>query len=265
MIFLIDYENVTSSGLDGVERLTENDRVYIFYTAAQPNLTFEAHKLILSSKAEFSYFNVANGGKNALDFQLASFTGYLVACSKDRQIYIISADKGFSFIWRFWENADVEKLNIYTAPSVTKALTRVYNSDAVKVSDITAELPVTDAVPAQDIAAQEKEPAATDIPAADDTPEKAAEKPAPKAEKKPKPAPAKDSRKSVTADIKRYLTEAELDVSKCGMVINLLATAADKQQFYTGMTKAFGMDKGLAAYKVLRADYTNLKRMVDEK
>ena len=49
------------------------------------------------------------------------------------------------------------------------------------------------------------------------------------------------------------------------MVINLLANAADKQQFYTGMTKAFGMDKGLAVYKGLRADYTNLKRMVDEK
>ncbi|MBQ5316431.1 MAG: hypothetical protein J6I96_02650 [Oscillospiraceae bacterium] len=263
MIFLIDYENVTSAGLDGVERLTENDRVYIFYTAAQSNLSFEAHKAILSSKAAFSYFNVANGGKNALDFQLASFTGYLVGRSEDRQIYIISGDKSFSFIWRFWENADVERVNIYTAQSVTKALMRTVTSDAVRIGDVAAQTaPATEQAAVTDAApTEEKASVPTEIPAAEPVVE---EKSAVEAPKK-RQSKEKNGRGSVTADIKRYLTEAEIDVSKCGMVVNLLANAADKQQFYTGMTKAFGMDKGLAVYKVLRADYTNLKRMVDEK
>ena len=31
-LFLVDYENVSASGLSGLEKLTEEDVVYIFYT-----------------------------------------------------------------------------------------------------------------------------------------------------------------------------------------------------------------------------------------
>ncbi|MCR5807112.1 MAG: hypothetical protein K6G68_08795 [Oscillospiraceae bacterium] len=122
MVFLIDYENVTSAGIEGIDKLSEQDSVYIFYTAAQQSISFDMHRAILDAKCKISYFSVANGGKNALDFQLASFIGYLVGLSEDKSIYVVSGDKGFQFIWKFWERQGVEGLSIFTVPSILKAL-----------------------------------------------------------------------------------------------------------------------------------------------
>ena len=122
MVFLIDYENVTSAGIEGIDKLSEQDSVYIFYTAAQQSISFDMHRAILDAKCKISYFSVANGGKNALDFQLASFIGYLVGLSEDKSIYVVSGDKGFQFIWKFWERQGVEGLSIFTVQSILKAL-----------------------------------------------------------------------------------------------------------------------------------------------
>ena len=77
-IFLVDYENVSASGLDGLEKLTEEDVVYIFYTENADRLTFDAHRRLLESRAAVRYYKVESGTKNALDFQLVSFLGYLI-------------------------------------------------------------------------------------------------------------------------------------------------------------------------------------------
>ena len=87
MVFLIDYENVTSAGIEGIDKLAETDSVYIFYTAAQQSISFDMHRAILEAKAKISYFAVANGGKNALDFQLSSLLGYIVARGEHSHIF----------------------------------------------------------------------------------------------------------------------------------------------------------------------------------
>ena len=92
-VYLIDFENVTSAGISGVQKLTKEDKVYIFYTANAANMSFAAHLNLLSSPAEIIYYNVSSGGKNALDFQLSSFLGYLISQGKEKQFYIISNDR----------------------------------------------------------------------------------------------------------------------------------------------------------------------------
>lgn len=78
-IYLVDFENVKSKGLQGIDNLTETDTVIIFYSENSDTINFEMHQKVLTSKADIEYFKVNVGGKNALDFQLSTLLGYLVA------------------------------------------------------------------------------------------------------------------------------------------------------------------------------------------
>ncbi len=102
-IYLVDYEN--THNLCGVSQLTVDDTVVVFYTQNSASLSFEAHKEILASGANIDYKYVDVGGKNALDFQLSSYLGYLVGNpdTADKQLFIVSKDRGFFVVSKFWE------------------------------------------------------------------------------------------------------------------------------------------------------------------
>lgn len=122
-VYLIDFENVTSAGISGIQRLSKEDKVYIFYTVNASNMSFAAHMNLLSSPAEVIYYNVTSGGKNALDFQLASFLGFLISKGEDKDFYIISNDKGYDHVKNFWERSGVaEGVTIHSAPSINRSL-----------------------------------------------------------------------------------------------------------------------------------------------
>ena len=76
--YLIDFENVKSRGMEGVELLTEEDTVCIFYSDNADSMTFDLHRKLNETKANIIYHKVAVGTKNALDFQLATYLGYLI-------------------------------------------------------------------------------------------------------------------------------------------------------------------------------------------
>lgn len=107
--YLIDYENVANAGLSGVEDLTENDEVIIFYSSNVNTMTFDTHYKLMNTKANIITKSVEIGTKNALDFQLSTMLGYLVA--KDPQhkwkFHIVSHDTGFDHVLRFWREHDV--------------------------------------------------------------------------------------------------------------------------------------------------------------
>lgn len=122
-VYLIDFENVTSAGISGIQRLSKEDKVYIFYTVNASNMSFTAHMNLLSSPAEVIYYNVTSGGKNALDFQLASFLGYLISRGEDKDFYIISNDKGYDHVKNFWERSGIaEGVTIHSSPSINRSL-----------------------------------------------------------------------------------------------------------------------------------------------
>lgn len=111
-IFLVDYENVSASGLDGLEKLTEEDVVYIFYTENADRLTFDAHRRLLESRATVRYYKVESGTKNALDFQLVSFLGYLIRENGGSAYYIISKDNGFDSVLHFWTKQNTKVMRL---------------------------------------------------------------------------------------------------------------------------------------------------------
>lgn len=101
-IYLIDYENVSLNGLNGIETLNDMDRVYLFYGANPGYIPFEKHILIAKTPAEVHYLRVDRSGKNYLDFQLATYSGYLVAMYASQEYVIVSRDTGFDSIVNFW-------------------------------------------------------------------------------------------------------------------------------------------------------------------
>ena len=100
--YMIDYENVKTGGLNGISRLTAEDKVIIFYSENANRLTFDLHRRLMECPAQIEYREVLVGGHNALDFQLVTYLGYLIAKDPMGQYLIISYDRGFEYVVNFW-------------------------------------------------------------------------------------------------------------------------------------------------------------------
>ena len=124
-VYLIDYENVYIDGLEGVEKLTEQDTVHIFYTQNRCGLTFGLYQQLISCKAGIHLNEVAmslknnDPVKNALDIQLMMFVGYVIGTKQSEQIYIISKDKDFRLGLEFYQNyIQDDSVKLQICPSV---------------------------------------------------------------------------------------------------------------------------------------------------
>lgn len=92
-VYLVDYENVHQSGLTGIETLSTDDLVVIFYSydgAAVPVYVLD------KCTARLDYRRVVTGTTNALDFQLVAFLFHEMQPEED--YYIISHDKGYDMV-----------------------------------------------------------------------------------------------------------------------------------------------------------------------
>ena len=94
-LFLIDYENVNSAGLHGIGLAEPGDRVILFHSHAANTISFELFDELKSAAVVPERVCISRTGKNALDFQLVTFLGYLIAKEPSREFYIISRDSGF--------------------------------------------------------------------------------------------------------------------------------------------------------------------------
>ena len=76
------------------------------------------HKRITESKADIFYVEAQVGMKNALDFQLVSYLGYMIREAPDEDYCVISNDKAFELVGRFWQDKSV---NVFSAVSLEQA------------------------------------------------------------------------------------------------------------------------------------------------
>ena len=139
--YLVDYENVKTGGLNGISRLTAEDHVIIFYSENANRLTFDLHQRLMASPAKIEYREVSVGGHNALDFQLVTYLGYLIANDRGGQYMIISYDRGFEYVVGFWRK---EGLQIGLFPYLKDpayALSRVSGQNDVPAGEPSADEP----------------------------------------------------------------------------------------------------------------------------
>ena len=131
--YLVDYENVNKAGLNGVSKLSKDDVVWIFYTENADSISFGLHKRLNESQATINYKKVQKGTKNALDFQLSSFLGYLIKENENTNYnyYIVSKDKGFNSLIEFWN----KKISINLVINVAKENEQAKQDELIKSVD----------------------------------------------------------------------------------------------------------------------------------
>ncbi len=106
-IYLIDTENVRTVWTLLLDRMTENDKIYVFYTMNSGHVTYEDLNGVISSGKNVELIQ-CHTGKNGLDFQLVSFLGYLIRNNENADYCIISDDSGYDAVIKFWEGRDVD-------------------------------------------------------------------------------------------------------------------------------------------------------------
>ena len=94
MIYLVDYENVHSTGLQGIGKLTVKDQIIIFLKK-ENTFKANAHIELECSPAKKQYIYVSENTLNALDFKLATYLGILSAENPNEEFVIVSKDKGY--------------------------------------------------------------------------------------------------------------------------------------------------------------------------
>ena len=106
--FLIDYENVHDNEIKDLENIKAGDTLVIFYSnQCKNNISLDV--LDFSKGITYQIFKASVGTKNALDFQLSSYLGYLIGknslqdTKKDTNYYIVSNDQGYDRLCDYWQ------------------------------------------------------------------------------------------------------------------------------------------------------------------
>ncbi len=121
--FLIDFENVKSAGLTGIDTLGIDDQVVILYSVNSNTISFEMHQKIMSCAANVEYYQIRRGGKNSLDFQLSTMLGYLLASGLYTHLYIVSNDSGFDALYDFWTSGYLPtECVVYRRPNIAMSV-----------------------------------------------------------------------------------------------------------------------------------------------
>ncbi len=107
--FLIDYENEGGRVLEGISllNLTENDEIIIFYSESSSRITMELLKELDRIPAKKLYIKVETGTRHSLDFQLVSCLGAFIYKNPLKDYYIVSKDRGYDCVCRFWKDRKV--------------------------------------------------------------------------------------------------------------------------------------------------------------
>ena len=102
MRFFIDFENVHALGFRGVEFLTPEDEVVLFYSKVCMNLEKGILDKLFDTGCSFRIFKVENGGRNAMDFYITSHISEILGRNYKGHVGIVSHDKGFRAIRDYW-------------------------------------------------------------------------------------------------------------------------------------------------------------------
>ncbi|MCI9163123.1 MAG: hypothetical protein HFG59_07655 [Lachnospiraceae bacterium] len=109
--YLIDYENTGEGGLAGLTELESSDEVVIFYSENADKMSFDMHRRLQECRALIEFRKIATGKKNALDFQLAAYLGYLMAKEENGRFCIVSKDLGYEVLLDFWKGKNIRLID----------------------------------------------------------------------------------------------------------------------------------------------------------
>lgn len=242
-VYLVDYENVNTDGLNGISRLSSEDMVVIFYSENADRMTFGLHRRLNESKATIDIRKVDVGGSNALDFQLSTYLGYLVALNRDQQYHIVSNDRGYAHVANFWSK---QKVNV-------RVISEISSARADQAVQETAKGEAVAVPPEKKQSAPEKKPAAQQEQKTENpNPSKEEEKPAEsekrllsRLRRKPQNKPSEPLTAGVLSELLPVPEEAEL-------VEGFIEKYKTKQGLNNALVRKFGNARGGELYQKLK-------------
>ena len=117
--YLIDFENVKSGGLSGIEFIKKEDSIHLFWSKRENKITIEMMELIRSSESEIVMHKAVTGERDALDHQLCSYLGFLAGGKGETDFVIVSNDKAYDHLIEFWKKMD-HSIRIRRVPEISK-------------------------------------------------------------------------------------------------------------------------------------------------
>ena len=145
MFYLVDFENVKNEGMLGLENLSEEDMLIIFYSKNVNTISINNHIKLEKTKFKKEYIETKVATNNALDFQLVSYLGFLIAKYPDSSYAIISKDRGFEAVIHFWKEKEIDidifvNLSCETIQSEKVQIEKAHNNSALR-KELEALLP----------------------------------------------------------------------------------------------------------------------------
>ncbi len=138
--YFIDFENVGTDGLKGIDTLKADDSVYFFYGDKVAKLDVEIVEAMFKTKAEYHFIKVKTGTKNALDFWL---TAYLFKKAQNQvKNFIISKDNGYNTLVECGKNLGVgieRKASICVEEKADNKVTQIPKTQLKIYSPISAD------------------------------------------------------------------------------------------------------------------------------
>ena len=266
--FYIDYENVHNEGLKGVERLTPDDTMYLFYSDKADTLKIDVVQKLLATQGNIRFMKIENGVENALDFQL--ITALMCDYSADNNYYIISRDKGYDAAINMAQQRD--RKEIFRCKDINWALKHMNNeaideSDPEVITEITDEIEIIQTVEellsdndygedvnGADNNSQEVEAAENKLKPAETTDEI---KPEISAEEKDK-----RSYQSICTKILNTIKinhKVPLNYHQAEQVYKALKQTSTKMEFYRRLNSIMGRKEGSELYQKIKAIYKTLR------
>ena len=133
--YLVDYENIHNDLDNLISNASKGDSIILFYSDTCKNISLDVISNFIMRNLKIDCFKVIIGTKNALDFQLASYLGYLVGENKKAaNYYIVSNDKGYDCLCEYWDSLGVSVGRICAQKPIVKPVPK-QNSPKSKTED----------------------------------------------------------------------------------------------------------------------------------
>ncbi len=131
--YLIDFENVKSGGLAGIDCIQKEDSVHLFWSKRENKISIEMMERIRQSSSEIVMHQAVTGERDALDHQLCSYLGFLAGQKKETNFVIISNDKAYDHLIEFWKRFNSE-ISIRRVSEISKAIDAGKGQEAAPLS-----------------------------------------------------------------------------------------------------------------------------------
>jgi len=122
MYFMIDYENVRTAGMRGVEYLCPSDHVLLFYSGSVPNMQKRLLDAIKKSGCEFEAYKLVQIRKNGLDFYIGARLGEIFGQGCKDVAVIVSKDKGYEALIDYWAKRSPVRRRVILRDTIEKGI-----------------------------------------------------------------------------------------------------------------------------------------------